>query len=74
MADPDLSGVLEVMAANENTCKKLIKLLIPKMAQREIKCECHNALKDAVQSAQEAVLKAPAYPSLALLLDKYFKK
>lgn len=66
--------VLEVMSANVNTCKKLIKNLIPKMAQREIKCECHNALKYAVQSAPETVTKAPAYPALSLLLNKYFKK
>ena len=66
--------VLEVMEANANTCKKLIKFLIPKMAQREIKCECQHALKYAVQSAPETVTKAPAYKSLSLLLDKYFKK
>ncbi len=66
--------VLEIMSANEKTCKKLIKNLIPKMAQREIKCECHNALKNAVQSSHETVTKSPSYSSLALFLDKYFKK
>ena len=66
--------VLEIMSANEKTCKKLIKNLIPKMAQREIKCECHNALKNAVQSSHETVTKSPFYSSLALFLDKYFKK
>ncbi|MDD2523275.1 MAG: S-methyl-5'-thioadenosine phosphorylase [Endomicrobiaceae bacterium] len=66
--------VLEVMAANANTCKKLIKHIIPKLAQREIKCECHNALKFAVQSSQETVKQSPAYASLSLFLDKYFSK
>ena len=70
----DVEKVLEVMDANANTCKKLIKNLIPKMAKREIKCNCQHALKDAVQSAPETVTKAPAYKSLSLFLDKYFKK
>ncbi len=66
--------VLEVMEANANTCKKLIKNLIPKMAQRELKCECQHCLQYAVQSAPETVTKSPAYKDLALFLDKYFKK
>ena len=70
----DVEKVLEVMDANANTCKKLIKNLIPKMAKRELKCSCQHALKDAVQSAPETVTKAPAYKNLSLLLDKYFKK
>ena len=70
----DVEKVLEVMDANANTCKKLIKNLIPKMAKREIKCGCQHALKDAVQSAPETVTKAPAYKDLSLFLDKYFKK
>ena len=70
----DVEKVLEVMDANANTCKKLIKNLIPKMAKREIKCCCQHALKDAVQSAPETVTKAPAYKDLSLFLDKYFKK
>ena len=53
--------VLEIMSANEKTCKKLIKNLIPKMAQRE-------------KSSHETVTKSPSYSSLALFLDKYFKK
>jgi len=70
----DVEKVLDVMDANANTCKKLIKNLIPKMAKREIKCNCQHALKDAVQSAPETVTKAPAYKDLSLFLDKYFKK
>ena len=70
----DVEKVLEVMEANANTCKKLIKNLIPKMAKRELKCACQHALKDAVQSAPETVTKAPAYKDLSLFLDKYFKK
>ncbi|WP_372519782.1 S-methyl-5'-thioadenosine phosphorylase [Candidatus Ruminimicrobiellum ovillum] len=70
----DVEKVLEVMEANANTCKKLIKNLIPKMAKRELKCNCQHALKDAVQSAPETVTKAPAYKDLSLFLDKYFKK
>jgi len=70
----DVEKVLEVMDANANTCKKLIKNLIPKMAKREIKCNCRHALKDAVQSAPETVTKALAYKDLSLFLDKYFKK
>jgi len=66
--------VLEVMGANANTCKKLIKTLIPKLASRQIKCGCHEALKYAVQSSKETVKNAPAYPSLSLFLDKYFSK
>ena len=70
----DVEKVLEVMSANVNTCKKLIKYLIPKMAERQLKCECQHALQYAVQSAPEMVIKAPAYKSLSFLLDKYFKK
>ena len=70
----DVEKVLEVMSANVNTCKKLIKYLIPKMAERQLKCECQHALQYAVQSAPETVTKAPAYKSLSLFLDKYFKK
>lgn len=65
--------VLEVMAANINTCKKLIKQLIPKLAQRQMSCQCASALRYAVQSASETIKKAPSYPSLKLFLDKYFK-
>lgn len=65
--------VLEVMAANINTCKKLIKQLIPKMAQRTISCQCSSALKYAVQSSPDTIKKAAAYPALKLFLDKYFK-
>lgn len=70
----DVEKVVEVMQTNANTCKKLIKYLIPKMAQRQIRCECQHALKNAVQSAPETVTKAPAYKTLGLFLDKYFKK
>jgi len=66
--------VLEVMNANANTCKKLVKHLIPKMAQRQIKCECQNALKFAVQSDSKTVTNAASYKNVSLFLDKYFKK
>ncbi len=65
--------VVEVMQANANACKKLIKILIPKMAERKAECGCRNALKNAVQSAKDSVTKAPAYKDLSLFLDKYFK-
>lgn len=65
--------VLEVMNANANTCKKLIKNLIPKMAQRQIKCECQSALKFAVQSDLKMVKSAASYKNVSLFLDKYFK-
>jgi 5'-methylthioadenosine phosphorylase len=65
--------VLEVMTANINTCKKLIKQLIPKLSQRQMSCQCSSALKFAVQSAPETIKKAQSYPVLKLFLDKYFK-
>ncbi|MBQ3835398.1 MAG: S-methyl-5'-thioadenosine phosphorylase [Elusimicrobia bacterium] len=66
--------VLEVMEYNSTTCAKLIKLLIPKVAERQTKCNCQHALKNAVQTSKDAVTIAPAYKDLSLLLDKYFKK
>ncbi len=64
--------VLEVMDALSNSCKKLIKILIPRIAARDVKCQCQHALEDAVQTVKEEVKKAPAYKDLEILLKKYF--
>ena len=52
---------------------KLVKILIPKMAKRQIKCECQNALRFAVQSDSKMVKSAASYKNVSLFLDKYFK-
>lgn len=65
--------VLEVMEAISNACKKLIKILIPRVAAREVKCQCQHALENAVQTKKDEIKKAPAYKDLSLLLKKYYE-
>ena len=66
--------VVEAMAYNINTCKKLIKNLIPKLAARQIKCNCNNSLQFAVQTSKDLIKKSSSYKEVSLFLDKYFSK
>ncbi len=65
--------VIEVMNTISIACKKLIKILIPRIAARDVKCQCRHALKNAVQTSKEEITKAPAYKDLSLLLKKYYE-
>jgi len=61
--------ILETMHRQEELCKRIIKLSIPKI--NDIKnCNCQNALQGAIVTAPEA-MPATARQKLRLLIERY---
>ena len=67
-------AVVEAAAANISNSRRVIRDLLSKLAQREIKCSCRDSLKTAIMTAPEKLLVSPSYKNVALFLDKYFNK
>ena len=67
-------AVVATVAANVSNSRRVIRDLVKKLSQREMKCLCSESLKTAVMTAPEKLLISPSYEKVALLLDKYYNK
>ncbi len=67
-------AVVATAAANVVNAKRIVKDIISKLAAREHKCGCHDALKTSIMTSPEKLLISPNYKNVALFLDKYFNK
>lgn len=65
-----IDTVLNNMKANIENVKKLIRVILPNLTNRERNCECATALKYAVITAKEKMDKK-VYNNLKLLIGKY---
>ena len=51
-----VDAIIQVLMSNAEKAKGLVKLMVPKLANRNISCDfgCHNALETAIITAKEA--------------------
>jgi 5'-methylthioadenosine phosphorylase len=68
------SVVMETVVANIENSGKVVKDLIVKLSQREIKCTCSSSLEKSLMTSPDKVLSSPYYENVSLLIDKYYKK
>jgi 5'-methylthioadenosine phosphorylase len=68
------AAVIATVAANITNSRKVIKNLITKLSQREIKCFCNSSLKTSLMTSLDKVKQSPHYKNVALFIDKYYKK
>jgi 5'-methylthioadenosine phosphorylase len=66
--------VIANAAANVANSKKVIKKLIVRLSQREIKCSCGSSLKRSLMTSPQKVISNPYYKNISLFIDKYYKK
>ena len=63
--------ILETMRRQEALCKKIIRLSVPRIADKK-DCDCPNALQGAIVTAPEA-MPAETKKKLDLLIGKYIR-
>jgi len=68
------SAVIETVIANIENSGKVVKDLVVKLSQREIKCMCGSSLEKSLMTSPDKVLSNPYYENVSLLIDKYYKK
>ena len=67
-------AVIATVAANVSNSRRVIRDLVGKLSQRQVKCPCVSSLRSSIMTAPEKLLISPTYKKLALLLDKYYNK
>jgi len=68
------NDVIKTVTANIENSKKVIRNLVAKLSQREVKCACNSSLKTSLMTSPDKVLSSPYYRDIAILIDKYYNK
>jgi 5'-methylthioadenosine phosphorylase len=68
-----VDAVVGNLAANVANSKRLLKYVLPRLAERKIACYCTRALEHAVMTAPDKI-DNKAYEKVKLFLGKYIKK